>query len=330
MAELPGMKADSQTDTRPIGLLLMEGFSMLSFASAIEPLHIANRIAGKKLYQPIVIALSGDAVVSASGIYVSVVPVEHQPEQFDTLLVCGKADGRQSSSIDENPDNVSNLNALLTRAPSLGGIGTGALWLARSGKLDGCKAVLHGMDRGQAQRQFARIRVSGNLFEVDKQVYTCGGGSAAVDMMLALIARQHGMSLSAAISENLVRERQGQTSSAAEKISTIKSGQQPRLRDALDLMLANIEEPLGADELASLVGISRRQLERLFRKHLDTVPSRHYLQIRLEHARKLLQQENAPVVQVALDCGFANASHFSTAYRNQFGSTPSEERRKNQ
>lgn len=145
-----------------------------------------------------------------------------------------------------------------------------------------------------------------------------------MDMMLALIAREQGIDLAARVSELLVRDRLGEPLTVS--VATPARKQQPQIEEAIQLMAANIEEPLGADELASLVGISRRQLERLFRKHLDTVPSRHYLKLRLEQARKLLRESDRPVVDVAMACGFSNASHFSTAYKNHFDLTPREER----
>jgi transcriptional regulator GlxA family with amidase domain len=99
-----------------------------------------------------------------------------------------------------------------------------------------------------------------------------------------------------------------------------------RLKDALELMAANLAEPLPAEDIAQLVGVSRRQLERLFRQHLDTFPSRYYLELRLKHARRQLRQTMLSIQQVGLACGFTSGSHFSTTYRTYFGCTPREER----
>ena len=93
-------------------------------------------------------------------------------------------------------------------------------------------------------------------------------------------------------------------------------------------MEANIEEPISLDELSSYVGISRRQLERLFQKHLNCVPTRYYLNLRLNRARLLLLQTSKSIVDIALACGFISAPHFSKCYRDLFGIPPRDERRK--
>jgi transcriptional regulator GlxA family with amidase domain len=103
---------------------------------------------------------------------------------------------------------------------------------------------------------------------------------------------------------------------------------QPKLTEAVTLMEANIEEPLSTDEIAQLAGISRRQLERLFKQYLGSLPSRYYLELRLQRARQLLRDTNYSIVQVGLMCGFSSGSHFSTAFGALFGNTPREERQR--
>ena len=100
----------------------------------------------------------------------------------------------------------------------------------------------------------------------------------------------------------------------------------PKLADALALMQANIGEPLSTNDIAALVGLSRRQLERVFRQHMDTLPSRWYLEQRLARAQVLLRQSSQSILQIGLSCGFNSGAHFSNAYRGYFGRTPREER----
>lgn len=150
-----------------------------------------------------------------------------------------------------------------------------------------------------------------------------------MDMMLFLIAQGHGMELAASISEQFVYERM-RTSEEQQRIP-LKArigASQPKLIEAVTLMEMNIEEPLSTDDLAHHVGVSRRHLERLFKKHLQTVPSKYYLDLRLEHARQLLRQSDKTILQIGLACGFSSASYFSTAYRNHYGVTPREERKR--
>ena len=152
-----------------------------------------------------------------------------------------------------------------------------------------------------------------------------------MDMMLFLISQRYGMDLAASISEQFVCERM-RTSDDQQRIPLkARIGvSQPKLIEAVQLIEANIEEPLSADDLARHVGVSRRHLERLFKKHLQTVPSKYYLELRLEKARQMLRRSDKPVLQVGLACGFSSASYFSTAYRNHYGLTPREERKRMQ
>jgi transcriptional regulator GlxA family with amidase domain len=171
--------------------------------------------------------------------------------------------------------------------------------------------------------------VSNHLFEVDRDRYTCSGGTAAMDMMLFLIGKQHGMSLASNISEQFVCERI-RTHEDPQRIplqARIGTGQ-PKLVEAVQLMEANIQEPLSSDDIAYHVGVSRRHLERLFKGNLDIVPSRYYLELRLQHAKQLIVQTDKTITEVGLACGFGSAPHFSTTYKGFFGISPREERNK--
>ncbi|MFW6345654.1 MAG: GlxA family transcriptional regulator, partial [Halomonas sp.] len=162
------------------------------------------------------------------------------------------------------------------------------------------------------------------LFEIDRDRLTCGGGTAAMDMMMTLIASHHGSELAERVSARFVLERV-RMADEPQPASPL-AGTPQSLVDAVALMEANIEEPLTTHELAEHLGLSRRQLERLFKKHLQAVPSRYYLNLRLRRARRLLREGGRPAGEIALLTGFSSAAHFSTAYRNHFGVTPREER----
>ena len=301
--------------------LLLPGFSLISFSAAIEPFHKVNKILKKTIYSPVLLSVDGTAVTSSSAVKVEVDGSLSEIDVTDALFICGSS---SLATDDENEVVVSWLRQARTLPQVLGGIASGSNILAKAGLLNGVRAVSCGQG---VKGCYPEVHFTHNLFELDGHRYTCGGGSAAMDMMLALIAKQQSLELSAIVAELMIRDRRGETGGVATtQARGIKAGPEPKLREALDLMLANIEEPLGADELAAHVGISRRQLERLFRKKLDAAPSKYYLQLRLEEARKLLRDGDMPVVQVALATGFSNASHFSTAYRNHFNITPREER----
>lgn len=301
--------------TERFGFVLLPGFSLLSFSAAVEPLHKVNQLLGRTACQPVPVSVDGQAAYSSSAVQVAVSGGLEQLVGSAALFVCG------SSVLPCDYEHERSLLSWLEQQPLppiLGGIASGACLLARAGFLDGYRAVVVCPDRPASDGE---VLFSRKPFELDGNRYTCRGGSAAMDMMLALIGQRQGLDLAARVARLLTRERHSQAT-----VEAARSGPEPRLRDALDLMLANLDEPLGADELACHVGVSRRQLERLFRKNLDTAPSRYYLRLRLEAARTLLRQEDLSVVQVALACGFSNASHFSTTYRNRFNITPRQER----
>jgi len=200
-------------------------------------------------------------------------------------------------------------------------------WLARAGLLEGYRATLHWMEIPRFSHEFEGIVVSHNLYEIDRDRFTSSGGAANLDLMLALVARQQGREVAAALSEQLCLQRMRAADERQRiPLSARLGGRQPKLTEAIELMEANIDEPLSTDEIARCVDLSRRQLERLFKQFLNALPSRYYLDLRLNRARHLLQQTGDSIVRIGQACGFSSAPHFSTVYRAHFGVTPREQR----
>jgi transcriptional regulator GlxA family with amidase domain len=205
---------------------------------------------------------------------------------------------------------------------------TGSYLLARAGLLDGYRCTIHWENMASMREEFPGIIVSQELFEIDRDRYTCSGGTAPLDMMLNIISRHHGAQLAVAISEEFICERiRGRNDRQRIPLRLHLGTSQPKLMEAVALMEANLEEPMSLDELAQHVGLSRRQLERLFQKHLSCVPTRYYLELRLAKARQLLLQTSMSIVDVAFASGFVSAPHFSKCYRDFYGIPPRDERR---
>ncbi|MBW5800905.1 GlxA family transcriptional regulator [Halomonas elongata] len=310
--------------TRDVGMVVLPGFSMLAQACATEPLHVANRLAGRTLYRLSTFAVDERPVASASG--QALLPQAAAGESgtsLDLLLVC--APGPLAGSV---PRTLLDwLQRLAAARVVLGGIGGGTELLARTGVLDGYRATLPWPRFEAFARDYPRVRLSQQLFEIDRDRLTCGGGTAAMDMMMTLVGSHHGDELAERISEHFVLERIRMGDEPQQVPLRTRLGHAPQsLVDAVALMESNIEEPLTTHELAEHLGISRRQLERLFKKYLQAVPSRYYLNLRLQQARRLLRESDRPAGEIALQTGFSSAAHFSTAYRNHFGMTPREER----
>jgi transcriptional regulator GlxA family with amidase domain len=215
--------------------------------------------------------------------------------------------------------------------PSLvwGAVGSAVLWLARTGAMDGLRTALPWALYADAGEIAERAILTPNLFEFDGGRLSCCGGAASIDFAMMLVCELFGNELQAQIKEILCIDRIRDQSDRQRVALQARFGAlQPKLSEAVALMEANIEEPLATDDIASLVGISRRQLERQFKQYLGSVPSRYYLELRLQRARQLLLDSSHSIVQVGLMCGFSSGSHFSTAYGTLFGITPREERQR--
>ncbi len=307
------------------GFLLVPNYSMIAFTSAIEPLRMANRTVGNTLYEWITITVSGESVAASNGLQIKPDCSMSEVANLDGVFVCGGIDAERAYS--------KSLGTWLRKMAQtkcvLGALCTGTYLLAKARLLDGRRCTIHWENIASLRELFPDLIVSAELFEIDRDRYTCAGGSSSLDMMLTLIREQHGEDLANAISEQFMCDRiRGQHDRQRIPLRINLGTSQPKLVEAVTLMEANIEEPIGLDELAQHVGVSRRQLERLFQKYLHCVPTRYYLELRLKRARQLLLQSDLSVVDVGLACGFVSAPHFSKCYRDAFGIPPRDERRK--
>ena len=320
--ENPGYQVDSTT-VRRFGFLLLRDFTMMAFSAAVEPLRTANRAAESELYQFPLFTLNGEPGQASNGLSLSPVRQLTGKEPLDALFICAGVDLHSVS-----PELLAEkLKPFIKRGVPIGGICTASYQLARAGILDGYRCTLHWENIPDMHDEFPHLVVSSGLFELDRDRYTCSGGTAPIDMMLTLIARERGRALSDRISEGMLCERIRDGSDRQRMPLRMRLGSsQPKLVEAVELMESNIEEPMTLDELATHVGISRRQLERLFQKHLQCVPTRYYLEIRLRRARSLLLRRSRSIVDIAFACGFVSAPHFSKCYRDFFGIPPREER----
>jgi transcriptional regulator GlxA family with amidase domain len=306
------------------GFLLLPGFQLLELAGALDALGAANAALGQRVYEPLALSIDGLGVRSHLGVSVGVQGSLAQARGLQGLfIVAGQL-----------PDEAAGLVELIHRslppalAPGacLGGIGSGAGWLAAAGAMKGHRCTVRWEQVAALADAHPGLVISAQLFEIDRLRLSCGGGSASLDMLITWLGQRHGgrlaQQLGAAL--GLERVRGGDERQQASRLPF--QGGSSKLSEAVALMEANLAEPLATEDIAQLVGVSRRQLERLFKQHMDDLPSRWYLQLRLGRARRLLQDTSQSILQIGLACGFASGPHFSRAYRAQFGHTPREER----
>jgi len=241
-------------------------------------------------------------------------------------LVLLVADEAQASL---KPANSRALIDACRSAPIWGGGGAGVLWMADAGALNGVRTALPWALYADVDSVADHALFTPHLYEMDEGRLTCCGGAASTDFALTLVDIIYGAGIQSQIKETLCIDRvRGKEERQRVALQARFGALQPKLTEAVTLMESNIEEPLSTDDIASLVGISRRQLERLFKQYLGSLPSRYYLEMRLQRARQLLLETNYSIVQVGLMCGFSSGSHFSTAFGALFGNTPREERQR--
>ena len=307
-----------------VAFLLVPEFNMVSFGAAIGPLRQANDLSPSPLYRWRLASYDGRPVVSSSEVRVEVdVGIADDPVP-DLALVCS---GRNVLK-HMDPKAVVWLRSLAAKRVALGGIDTGSYVLAKAGVLRGYRCTTHWDHHDAMVEEHPEAVVTPGVCLIDRDRLTCAGGDAPADLMLNFIASQHGHPFAATISEQLVHDRiRGSRDRQRRPLVQIIGTGQPRLLDAVQLMEANTEEPLTVEQIAHHVGLSRRHLERLFRENLGCVPSAYYLRVRVTKAQHLLCQTTLPIMDVALVCGFASASHFSKVYKDMFGHSPRDERR---
>ncbi len=308
----------------PIGFLLVPNFSMMAFTAAVEPLRSANRMSGHELFSWHVVTRDGKPVEASNGFAIMPESSIAGAAHFPTMIVCAGIDVH----LFRDKEVYSWLRRLARNGAHIGALCTGSHILARAGLLEGYRCTIHWENIPGFVEEFPDIDVTTELFEIDRNRFTCSGGTAALDMMLHMIAPQYGHELTAAVSDRFIHDRiRGPHDHQRMTLQSRLGIRDPKLLSVIGQVEANLEEPLSRAELAESVGLSIRQLERLFRNNLDSTPKHYYLELRLRLARQLLLQTSMSVLGVALACGFVSASHFSKCYREFFEKTPREESR---
>ncbi|MEM6986954.1 MAG: GlxA family transcriptional regulator [Pseudomonadota bacterium] len=307
-----------------VHFMLVDTFAFMPFISVLEVLRLSNRLSGRQLFSWDFLSTHGNPALANNGLSVPVIGGQLDGGTAQIAVVCGPHD----------PFNYRDRNtyAWVRKFAGAGctlmAVDTGTYLLARAGVLQGYRCTLHWENIPGFVEEFPDIVVSQELFERDHDRVTCAGGTAAMDMMLAFVQDLHGKELAAEVSEMLIHSAIRLGREPQRMNLRLRTGvSHPALLESIELMEANVEQPLSATELSDAVGISRRQLERLFRRYMETTPSRYYLNLRLHRSMQLLQQTSLPIIEIALACGFATAGHFSQSFRALFDQTPREARR---
>jgi transcriptional regulator GlxA family with amidase domain len=314
----------SRMDKTRYAFLTLSNYSLIAVTNALEVLRMANRVVGRDVYEWSIASLDGRPVPASSTLELTPTIALDKIGKVEILFVCGGINVREAVS---NP-LLTALRRLGERRVGLGALCTGGYALARAGLLDHYRATIHWENLPALREEFPRVQLNDQVFSIDRDRYTASGGTAPLDLMLNLIQMKHGLRISQQVSEQFVLERVRSSDDRQYVPLRAQVGSSHRgMIQVAELMEENIEKPLSLEDIARSTGLSRRQIERLFRRHLDCVPKRYYLEMRLRRARELLLQTAMPIMDVTTSCGFKSPPHFSRCYRSMFGHPPSAERR---
>jgi len=315
---------------RSIVFFLVPDFTLIAFSTAIEPLRVANRMLGYEAYKWRLASANGDPVRASCGVEVAVqtsLEAERKlmsgQERPSMVIVCAGINVERYS----NKSAFAWLREEYNRGVAIGGLCTGAHILASAGLLSNKRCAIHWENLPGFSEAFPKANVFADLFEIDQNIHTCAGGTAALDMMLKLIGDDFDDNVVNRVCEQVLTDRVRSPTDRQRLPLRARLGvQNAKVLSIIELMERNLSEPLSLVEIADGVGLSRRQIERLFQQEMGRSPARYYLEIRLDRSRHLLIQSSLPVVEVAVACGFVSASHFSKCYREFYARSPQQER----
>jgi transcriptional regulator GlxA family with amidase domain len=280
-------------------------------------------MSGKKLYDWTFIGENEEFVSCSAGTQFKLDTTLIELHRDDTILLCGGTTIQESTT----KKLIGWLRREARRGIIIGGLCTAAYPMAKAGLLDEKKATIHWENQDSFAEEFLEVELTKTVFVCDGNRYTTAGGTSSIDLLLKIIADDHGEELANAVADQMIyssirTDQDTQRLSVPTRIGV----RHPKLSKVIQMMEINIEEPMSPSILAKDVGMSTRQLERLFRRYLDRSPKRYEMELRLQKARNLLMQTDMSVINVALACGFASPSHFSKCYRAHYDTTPYRER----
>lgn len=324
---------------RDVTILLLPGFSNLCLATAIEPLRAANELAGERLYRWRLVSADGTSVSTSSELAMNVAGDLTTKRSADALFVISAAHYGDLAA----PSLLAALRRAARQFRALGGFDTGSHLLAAAGLLDGCSATIHWEELDTFAETFPRIDVSRDRYVIDRNRVTAGGATTVLDLMLDVIGRQDGMALALAVAGRFIYDPENRISNPP-KSGPPRSGpprfgpprSEPQqavplrliarkdraLSVAIGLMDSHIEDGLPIARIAALSGIGLRDLERRFRRHIGVSPGAYYRSLRLAMSRRLLEETDLSIAEIAARSGFGSPSALARAFSARYARSP--------
>ncbi len=317
------MSRDPLAPPRAYAFLLLPGFSPLGLSCALDCLSLANHHpSGREFYRWRLLSESGAPVRAYNGLRIEVDSALAPLDREETLVVCaGENAGRHST-----PAVLNWLRRETRKGMDYGALSSGTYTLALAGLIGGRRVTTHWEYRTALAEMLPEVIMEESLYSVDGRLFTCAGSAASMDLMLHRVQEDYGPEIATWVADQLVYALpRPQTQAQRISLQARPEVRNAKLLLALQIMQNNLEDPLRPEEIAGAVGLSTRQLERLFARYLQSSPKRFYLLLRLEKARNLLRQTDLSVTDVSVACGFQSLSHFSKSYRAAYGNPPGRE-----
>ncbi|MGI9434094.1 MAG: GlxA family transcriptional regulator [Geminicoccaceae bacterium] len=317
----------SRGSERPFhaAIIVAPRFNLAPTVGFLDPFRAANYLEGRSHYEWSLTSVTGGPVVASNGLAIETIPLGAATDARPALVVMSASWTPEAYA---TPAILSALRRFARQGAVMGGIDTGAFLLAAAGLLDERCATVHYEHLDAFAELYPKVHVREDLYMIDGDRVTCCGGGAAVDLALQIIRSHQGAALANAAARYVFHDRlraPGERQEAS-GIEPLGSTTPAKLRDAIRVMGSHLEDPLSVPDIAEAVGLSQRQLERLFADHTGVSPIGYYRDIRLDRARGLITQTDMPVLEVALASGFVSPEHFSRAYRVRFGIAPRDDR----
>ncbi|WP_133010341.1 GlxA family transcriptional regulator [Marinomonas flavescens] len=317
------IKDDLNVEITKIGFLLLDNFSIASFTSSVDTLITANLFSENLIFETKTMGINSISVESDLNINISTDLViskilKKELFSFDIIIVCGG----YRCDLGKNEIINSFLMTAYKKGIHLASLWNGVIHLANAGLMNGIEFSAHPNSHSYIKEHFSDAILSHHAFTVHDHFSSSAGINSSQEMVLNLIEKLKGEKIVRTIRDILSCDKGPQTGESI-KLDIYNSHRLPeKLNSTLNLMNNNIEEPLKINELVQFSSLSRRQIERLFQKYLNSTPSKFYLEIRLNHAHRLLTQSNTSITNIAIASGFCTSSHFSNSFKDFFGLSP--------
>jgi len=321
-APAPQLRTPVAPPTR-VSFIIVPRFNMATLITLIEPLRVANYLATEPLYQWEILSPDGPEIPASNGLTITAQPLDDRNRRGELVFALASWGAEDYA----NRDLLGWLRRQSRDGARLCAVELGCYLLARAGLLTDRSVATHWSWAPGFQERYPDIPLVEQLFTLGDSILTCAGGMAGVDLMLRLIADRHGEGLAGEIADQILHQRV--RPATAPQRRTLGQGTDefpPVLQQAIALIEDNIADPLPVPEIADHLGLSQRQLERLFHKGLGCSVVQFGTLVRLQHARVLLIATKLSVREIATATGFNALSHFASAFRKCFDRRPSDYR----